>query len=91
MCWSRTEEDYNELIQLLEDIHAYQRDVLTVLNKERADIKKKEREDKECEEEMRMAAMEMLSGKLMNLSFHVTGFHIHHLFCERKCQQKYIN
>ena len=38
---SRTEEDYSELAQLLEDILSYQRDFLPAVNKEKEQTKKK--------------------------------------------------
>ena len=43
---SGTEEEYDELSQMLEDIALYQHNVLAVLNQEKKKRKKKELEDK---------------------------------------------
>ena len=41
ICKSGTEEEYDELTQLLEDIFTYRRDVLAALSKEKEEKKKK--------------------------------------------------
>ena len=40
---SGTEEEYDELSQMLEDIASYQRDVVAVLNQEKKEKKRKEK------------------------------------------------
>lgn len=48
---------------MLEDIASYQHDVLTALNQEKTERKKKEMDEKQKGEEMRNSAMETLSSK----------------------------
>lgn len=58
-----TEEEYSELTQLLEDISSYLRD--RVHQKNKGKESKKECEDKMKTEEMRKAAMEGMSSKVL--------------------------
>ena len=61
---SGTEEEYTELLQLLEDISAYQRDVQDAISKEKESKRQKEIYDKKIGEDMRKSAMETLHRKL---------------------------
>lgn len=62
---SGTEEEYSELVQLLEDISTYQRDMQTAIVQQKEKKKQKEMSDKSIGEEMRKAAMESLSRKFV--------------------------
>ena len=62
---SGTEEEYTELVQLLEDISSYRRDVEEALEKEKEKRKQKEINDKRTGVEMRKSAMETLSRKYL--------------------------
>ena len=57
------EEEFSELQQLLEDIHAYRRDIRELKSKDMEIKKKKEIDDKKGEE-MRQAAMEGMASEL---------------------------
>ena len=69
---SGTEEEYTELVQLLEDISTYQRDMQSAILQHKEEKKQKEMSDKSIGEEMRKAAMETLSRKFFvtTLVFH---------------------
>ena len=60
---SGTEEEYSELVQLLQDIHTYQRDAQIALVKEKEKEKETKRSEKVVAEEMRKSEMETLAGK----------------------------
>ena len=60
------EEEYTELIQLLEDISSYRRDVQDVLLKEKEEKRQKELDYKRIAEEMR-SAMETISRRYINV------------------------
>lgn len=77
ICRSGTEEEYDELTQLLEDIFTYRRDVLAALSKEKEEKKKKELCEKKQAEDMRESAMETLSRMFDHLyvSFQCCVFH----------------
>ena len=60
LCRSGTEEAYTELVQLLEDISCYRRDVQEALQKEEKK-KQKEIKDRLAAEEIRQSAMETFS------------------------------
>ena len=57
-----TEEEYDELSQLLEDISSYMRDFEELKAKEKDEKKKKEADDKRKAEDMRRAAMEGMAS-----------------------------
>ena len=93
------EEEYSELSQLLEDISSDSRDVAVLQMKEK-EVKKKEQSDKRKGEEVRKAAMELLSSKclccfissLLNGHYHLVqiGTFIIYNYCfyiERKHQR----
>ena len=61
---SGTEEEYSELVQLLEDISTYQRDMQEAILKQKEEKKQKETNDRNIGVEMRKAAMETFSHKL---------------------------
>ena len=58
------EEEFSELQQLLEDIHAYRRDIRELKSKDMEIKKKKEIDEKKKGEEMRQAAMEGMASEL---------------------------
>ena len=60
---SGTEEDYTELMQLLEDIQQYLQDFTLAKAEEMKSATQKRNEDKRKGEEMRKAAMEGMSSK----------------------------
>lgn len=65
---SGSEEEYSELNQLLEDIATYRRDMHELKTKqteEKEQKKRKEMEDKKKGLEMRQAAIEGMSSKLL--------------------------
>ena len=64
---SGTEEEYTELLQLLEDIATYQHDMQVAPLKEKEAKKLKETSDRKKGVEMRKAAMETYSRKLLLL------------------------
>ena len=68
---SETEEEYSELIQLLEDISTYQRDVQSAMLREREGKRQKQLDDKKIAEEMRRSAMETISRKCMNFQYSI--------------------
>ena len=85
---SGTEEEYDELTQLLEDIATYRRDVLTVLNNEKEAKKKKEEEDKKRAEEMRTAAMETLSSRCIPPSSWHSDAYFHNMYTCLRLQKE---
>ena len=60
---SGTEEDYTELMQLLEDIQQYNQDFALAKAEEMKTATQKRNEEKRKGEEMRKAAMEGMSSK----------------------------
>ena len=60
---SGTEEDYTELMELLDDISSYMHDVFELKAKDKEEKKKKELDDKKKAMEMRKAAMEGMASK----------------------------
>ena len=75
---SGTEEEYDELSQMLEDIASYQRNVSAVLNQEKKEKKKKELEDKKNAEVMRNSAMETMSSKLAH--YNISWFNLFYAY-----------
>jgi len=63
MCRSGTEEEYNQLHQLLEEIYTLRQDIQEQKRKDKEDKKKKEREEKMNGEEMRAAALSGMASK----------------------------
>lgn len=64
---SGTEEEYSELVQLLEDISTYQQDMQEAILKQKEEKKQKETNDRNIGVEMRKAAMETFSRKLFKI------------------------
>ena len=63
MCRSGTEEEYNQLHQLLKDIYTFRQDIQEQKRKDKEEKKKKEREEKTNGEEMRAAALSGMASK----------------------------
>ena len=57
VCRSGTEEEYNQLHQLLGDIYKFRQDIQEQRGKDKEEKKKKEREEKTKGEEMRATAL----------------------------------
>ena len=57
-----TEEEYTELMELLDDISTYMRDILELKMKDKEEKKRKEVDDKRQGEEMKKAAMEGMAS-----------------------------
>ncbi|KXJ13653.1 hypothetical protein AC249_AIPGENE27152 [Exaiptasia diaphana] len=66
---SETEEDYNELKQLLEDIHTFRRDTEECERKEKERKNQKEKTDKKIGEQMRDAAIIAMSSNDIMLCY----------------------
>ena len=66
---SGTNEEYTELMQLLEDVSTYQRDMQSAILQHKQEKKPKEMSDKSIGEEMTKAAMETLSRKFSAAAF----------------------
>ena len=64
---SGTEEEYDELSQLLEDINTFRKDAEETQKKEKENKKQKEKEDKRKATEMRDAALLSLGGKFIEI------------------------
>ena len=64
---SGTEEEYDELTQLLEDIYTFRKDAEETQKKEKENKKQKEKEDKRKAEEMREAALLSLGSKFIEI------------------------
>ena len=64
---SGTEEEYDELSQLLEDIYTFRKDAEETQKKEKENKKQKEKEDKRKAAEMRDAALLSLGSKFIEI------------------------
>ena len=64
---SGTEEEYDELSQLLEDINTFRKDAEETQKKEKENKKQKEKEDKRKAAEMRDAALLSLGSKFIEI------------------------
>lgn len=64
---SGTEEEYDELSQLLEDIYTFRKDAEETQKKEKENKKRKEKEDKRKAAEMRDAALLSLGSKFIEI------------------------
>ena len=64
---SGTEEEYDELSQLLEDIYTLRKDAEETQKKEKENKKRKEKEDKRKAAEMRDAALLSLGSKFIEI------------------------
>ena len=64
---SGTEEEYDELSQLLEDINTFRKDAEETQKKEKENKKQKEKEDKWKAAEMRDAALLSLGSKFIEI------------------------
>ena len=64
---SGTEEEYDELSQLLEDIYTVRKDAEETQKKEKENKKQKEKEDKRKAAEMRDAALLSLGSKFIEI------------------------
>ena len=64
---SGTEEEYDELSQLLEDIYTFRNDAEETQKKEKENKKRKEKEDKRKAAEMRDAALLSLGSKFIEI------------------------
>lgn len=64
---SGTEEEYDELSQLLEDIDTFRKDAEETQKKEKENKKRKEKEDKRKAAEMRDAALLSLGSKFIEI------------------------
>ena len=64
---SGTEEEYDELSQLLEDIYTFRKDAEETQKKEKENKKQKEKEDKRKATEMRDAALLSLGSKFIEI------------------------
>lgn len=61
---SGSEEDFNELQQLLEDIYTFKRDEEELRQRKKEDKKQKEKEDHQKAIDMRSAALSGMNSKL---------------------------
>ena len=64
---SGTEEEYDKLSQLLEDIYTFRKDAEETQKKEKENKKQKEKEDKRKAGEMRDAALLSLGSKFIEI------------------------
>ena len=64
---SGTEEEYDKLSQLLEDIYTFRKDAEETQKKEKENKKRKEKEDKRKAAEMRDAALLSLGSKFIEI------------------------
>ena len=64
---SGTEEEYDELSQLLEDIYTFRKDAEETQKKEKENKKQKEKEDKRKAAEMRDVALLSLGSKFIEI------------------------